>query len=491
MELGFGAVGARAGNVYWESEAEPGRLELLHAFGMPAEQVERLHRLTGDARLPSAEAFRTGQPVWLECRAEIVARYPELTAEVAALGDEAWVGVPLTVDRPRGALGLRFAEPRPFDGEARAFVVAVARSCAQALERARLFGLQRAMAVRLATLQESTAALSAALTPAEVAEAAWRGLSRLGATRGGLLRLEEDRVVPVATFGDDPGGLLEAAALDAPAPAADAVRSGQAAWLEAPGAVAGRYPALEAHRARLGEGAWAALPLRVQGRVTGALCAALPEGRPLTPEDRGVLRALAEQCAQAFERARLFEAQARLAGRMGQLHAAAAELSGAVTPAEVAEAAGRALSPLAPVAVELYALADDRLERIGTSSVSCAEEGEGPVPLEAPHPAAEVARTGRALWLAGDEAFAARYPHLVERRALTGIRSCALVPLLAGGRTRGVLLAAFDTAGPLSPEDRGFVRLVALPCAYALERAVWRHPTPGPVPALTPATARP
>jgi GAF domain-containing protein len=488
LDLGFGAVGARAGNVYWESESEPGRLELVHAFGMPAPLMPALRRLTEDARLPSAEAFRSGQAVWLQDRAEILARYPELSTEVEALGDQAWVGVPLTVDRPRGALGLRFAQSQRLDEEARRFLLAVARCCAQALERARLFGVQRAMAARLATLQDSTAALAAALTPGQVAAAAWRGLSRLGASRGGLLRLVgDDRTELVAGFGagGEGAGLLDAGALAASTPAGEALLAGQPAWLETPTAIRARHPGLEPHRARLGEGAWAVVPLVVQGRTAGALCAALPEGRPLVPEDRGVIRALAEQCAQAFERARLFEAQARLAGRMGQLHAAASELSGAVTPAEVAEAAARALSPLAPVAVELYALAGDRLERVAARGDTCAEEGEGPVALEASHPAAEVARTGRALWLGGDEALAARYPHLVERRARSGIRSCALVPLLAAGRTRGVMLVGFPGGQPLAPEDRGFVRLVALPCAYALDRSVWRHPTPGPLPPLS------
>jgi hypothetical protein len=49
-----------------------------------------------------------------------------------------------------------------------------------------------------------------------------------------------------------------------------------------------------------------------------------------------------------------------------------------------------------------------------------------------------------------------------------------------------VLLVGFDVARAVAPEDRGYVRLVALPTAHALERAVWRHPTPPAVRAVTP-----
>jgi hypothetical protein len=41
-----------------------------------------------------------------------------------------------------------------------------------------------------------------------------------------------------------------------------------------------------------------------------------------------------------------------------------------------------------------------------------------------------------------------------------------------------VLLVGFAAARRIQVEDRSYLRLVALPCAAALERAVWRHPTP-------------
>jgi GAF domain-containing protein len=126
-------------------------------------------------------------------------------------------------------------------------------------------------------------------------------------------------------------------------PAADAVLGGRPVFLEGAEAMRATYPALEAERARRGDGAWAAVPLLVEGRTIGALSFALAEGGRLAQDDRLLVVALAQQGAQALERARLFEAQDRLNRRMASMHAAAAALSGAVTAAEVAASATRAL----------------------------------------------------------------------------------------------------------------------------------------------------
>ncbi len=55
--------------------------------------------------------------------------------------------------------------------------------------------------------------------------------------------------------------------------------------------------------------AWAALPLVAEGQVLGAMGLSFGREGALRPEDRALAVALAQQCAQAFERARLFEAE--------------------------------------------------------------------------------------------------------------------------------------------------------------------------------------
>jgi len=218
----------------------------------------------------------------------------------------------------------------------------------------------------------------------------------------------------------------------------------------------------------------------------GALSFTLAEAGRLAADDRLLAVALAQQGAQALERARLFEAQERLNRRMASMHAAAAALSGAVTTAEVAAAVARALEPVGAGVVELFTIEQgERVRPVARQGQGGgAGLGEAPLHVDTHHPVADVARTGKALWLETPEAFLSRWPHLGPARARAGLEACALLPLLAGGRTLGVLLVGFAAPRRILVEDRGYLRLVALPAASALERAVWRHPTPVAVPAV-------
>jgi len=135
---GLTSLGAVAG---WLVELSAGgdALEALRARGYPDEIVERFRRFGLDAPVPLADAVRTGEPVYLENSEERDRRYP-LLHEFTALGNGAWVSVPLVVEgRAIGGIGLTFREARAFDAEQRAFVLALARQSAMALERARLF----------------------------------------------------------------------------------------------------------------------------------------------------------------------------------------------------------------------------------------------------------------------------------------------------------------------------------------------------------------
>ena len=102
--------------------------------------------------------------------------------------------------------------------------------------------------------------------------------------------------------------------LDAPRPLAEVVRTGEPAWYESVQALRARYPEFAAIVARMGYGAWAALPLRTNSDVVGAIALGFHEPRTFSAEERSLALTVAQQSAQALERARLCEAerQARL-----------------------------------------------------------------------------------------------------------------------------------------------------------------------------------
>lgn len=472
FDRGLGLVGARAVTLFWERA--PGELELVHGLGLSEEFVQHYRRIAADAPLPCAEAYRRGEPVWLGNLAAILARFPEVGALISAEGDLAWAAIPLVADRSRGALGLRFDTERGFDSEERDFVVAVARQSAQALERARLYEAQKRLADQLRALQATTGALSAALLPAEVAAVVFRGLLGLG-VQGALIfyRSSNDRLELLFGHGDDPGLRARFAAIpiDERAPHTDAFRSGEPVWLDGPAAIRAAYPELDAERARRGEGAWVAVPLRMESRSVGVLLLTFPEGRRPGEEDRSFVLALAQQAAQALERARLFDSQRRLTERLTQIHSAAAALSGAATPRGVAEAAFRGLAALGASAADLHALeGPDRLVLVARHGIPVVPIGTV-VSIEAPGPAAEVVRTGKALWLASPEEIAGRFPELEDQRATRQEGAWAVVPLLAGGETLGALTVGFPGPHRFEPDEKAFVRMLAMPCAQALERA--------------------
>lgn len=311
FDRGLALVEARAITLFWEGAT--GELELLHGLGLSEAFVQRHRILSSDSSLPIAEAFRTGEPVWLGTPEAIAARSPEAAEIAREEGDAAWAAIPLLAGRSRGALGLRFDEPRPFDEEERGFVVAVARQCAEALERAHLFEGQRRLAERLRQVYSTAAALSGAATPSHVADAAFRGLTALGACAASIHALDgPERLVLLARRGPALPGEDRPLPVDAPAPAPEVVRTGKALWLESPQEIDERFPLLAGERAARGEGAWAVVPLLAGGTSLGALSIAYPNPHRIEAEEKTFVRMLAIPCAQALERARLSEEALRL-----------------------------------------------------------------------------------------------------------------------------------------------------------------------------------
>jgi GAF domain-containing protein len=460
LERGLSLVGARAVSLFLERE--PGVLALVRAVGLSEQFRTRLHVISAEDRLPHSDAFRTGEPVWLRDPGEIAARYP-LAANLASdEGDRAWAALPLVLDRrPRGAIGLRFADPRAFVAEDRAFIEAVTRQCAQAVDRARLYDAERRLAGRIARLQLATSELSAAVTPQEVGAVALRELLASGARAGAVLHrgaagdlelvvahgLDARAQAPVARLADEP--------VD---PGRRWIGSREALAAEAPSLAAALDPALDP---------WVAVPMRVEGRDVGVIVLALEAERTLDDDARGDAVALAQQCAQALERARLFEAHRRHGERLARVQSAAASLSGAATLRDVAEVAAGAMSAIGASGAELHAL--DRADRL-----TLVPRADGPRPassLDAPTLAGEVVRTGRAVWLASRAELELRFPHEAADPARAKEHAWAAVPLLASGETLGALTVAFATARPIGEDERAFVRLVAAPSAEALARA--------------------
>jgi len=145
VKRGLKAFDAKAVGVTVPISTE--ELDVILQVRYPARSVAPWLRIRIDSDDPRADAFRTGEAIWLESPEEFVRRYPHLREKMR--GDGAWAVVPMMAHgRPLGVITFTFAAPRSFDLEERHFISFIASKYGQALERARLSEAERSARAR-------------------------------------------------------------------------------------------------------------------------------------------------------------------------------------------------------------------------------------------------------------------------------------------------------------------------------------------------------
>ena len=95
------------------------------------------------------------------------------------------------------------------------------------------------------------------------------------------------------------------------------------------------------------------------------------------------------------------------------------------------------------------------------------------LPLEAPVPLAEVARSGEPVFLDSEPALR-RYQHWGDAMIRAGASAAAIVPVWANGELRGVLGLAWARPQHFDEDERAFVLTLGVMCAQAIMRAYLR-----------------
>jgi PAS domain S-box-containing protein len=174
---------------------------------------------------------------------------------------------------------------------------------------------RKEMEMRNERLLRFTTALSKAVTPVEVAEVVVvQGLEVMGAHLGIVALLDEHgkfvRMINRRGVPDELVELFSVLPVEANAPLPDAVREGQPVWVRSPEEYREHYPTWASEvRPRTKTQAVAALPLRIGNRIIGGIELSFPQPVEFSPNERNFLITAASLCAQAMERARLFEAE--------------------------------------------------------------------------------------------------------------------------------------------------------------------------------------
>jgi serine phosphatase RsbU (regulator of sigma subunit)/anti-sigma regulatory factor (Ser/Thr protein kinase) len=467
--------------------------DAAHVWAVHADGFEVVHREPADEALPvgtvlPASDFRVLPRAVAERRHAFVRDVPStlegLAYEAAAAaGTQTTLRVPIVVaGEPNRLLVLEWVRdlPEPDAG----FVALVRRFADQAglalehaeLQEAQEEGIRRAAETR--RLLRLTAALAGATTLDEVSDVILdQCRDDLGAMAGVVGRVVEhtDEFELLRSFGFEEGMMerWQRFLLESDLPLADAMRRNEIVAL---GSVEDRdrlYPGLAGEPTRGNRGSWLSIPLPFGERAVGGVALAFGGPRSFTDRELDLVRALGRQAGQAFERARLLEAEQQARGRaeraaagLAQLHALSTTLSVALDANELAVAASTQIAAVLDVrSVGVYGLdGSEVLELLGGVGALDVDRGLPGISLGAHNPLADAFREETTLWLEQSEDWAS-YAEASDLAWPLGA-----VPLFAQGRPIGVLVVMLAPDRSSDPEQRRFVETVARQVAPPLDR---------------------
>ena len=325
------------------------RTEVARLVGYPEGRGPSAHELS--IKSPISDAVDRGQPVTFESRVARAAEYPGAAADWSQDPFEASFVVPLLIGiRVVAVVQLDFASPRESTAEDREYLAALAHSGAHALDRAWQLEFAergraaaetlradadrelterrsvehalrssetryRALAARTSRLHALSAALSEAVTMEAVARAViTHGRVVVGATAGEVLLLV-DEGTQLEILHAEADGRHDAG--DARVPVEDglcataAVKTGLPVFITSLEDWQQRFWRSASVAADGGYQSSATMPLLVEGAPAGVLTFHFTVPVNFDEEYRALLLSVAQHCAQALDRARLYESTQR------------------------------------------------------------------------------------------------------------------------------------------------------------------------------------
>jgi signal transduction histidine kinase len=302
------------------AHVDPAKKEMAYAW-------RRRYPINWNSPRGVAQVVRTGQPELYpeitEAMLQANVSDPEYLHLLRQLQLRSIIIVPLVArGQTLGAMTFIWAESgNHYDEQDLTLAETLVSRAAIALDNARLYEAeQRArqtieeFARRMTSLQDITAALSEAVASTQVALVIIeKGLPVLGAAGGVITLLNEARTdLEILHFGGYSPELMEkwgrCFPVDTPVPLAEAAQTGTPVFITSLDEMITRYPALIEHRVSDSQ-AFAALPLSLEGHTIGVLGLSFTRAKIFSEEEREFMLTLARQCAQALERARLYEVE--------------------------------------------------------------------------------------------------------------------------------------------------------------------------------------
>jgi signal transduction histidine kinase len=289
------------------------RLETVGLVGHPPEYQgywSRLHGFPLTSHPIISDVFHTRTPLFIETKAELLRRYPEMVSSTATSPKNAWAFLPLIASgRAIGCCIVSFARSRSFSEEERTLLTALSGLVAQGLERARLYDAEHARAQEQAALRRAATIVACSPVSTEVFSAVAVEMGRIiGADSTAIERCEPDGTVTVVGSWSRPG----APQLFTPGsrlPVEDGSVSALVLQTWQPSRAT-------SNKDVPGEGEVVGSPVVVEGHLWGAVIAfsAGPEPLPEDTEERmfDFIELVATAIAKAESRAELVASRARV-----------------------------------------------------------------------------------------------------------------------------------------------------------------------------------
>jgi signal transduction histidine kinase/CheY-like chemotaxis protein/putative methionine-R-sulfoxide reductase with GAF domain len=472
IDEAISAIGASTAAL-WQLQGPD--IVLAIQVGSPSSVIENVSRIGIAEGGALAEAVRSRTPQYLESRA--VAQERNQFQEVRWAVIEAAAFVPLVAhDRLLGVIGLGFAQPRRFDSGERELIELFAGHVAQAIARGRDDRAQRFLA-------EASSSLAGSLDAHSVLQ------------RVGELIVEEfaDWCFVDLTRAD---GSLERAIVAHADPADHALaeelrRVGAPMTTGVPNVIESQKPLIierlseqdltrtqhDAQGGRLARALRAqsvlCVPMSVGGRAIGAITW-IGRTRSLDARDVQIAAQIARAAAASLDNARLYQAEAASARRLGKLYELTVALSSARTPEDVANVTTQ-LGAEATGALSGFVWMRDSsgaMRAIGAHAPIEWVRQWSVLPAGTSLPAHRVIETGESVWMESTDNYEREAPAaFASARAAGRVNAFVALPLVVGGARRGVLSLSWQGNHHFEPDERTLLLAIARSCEQALERA--------------------
>ena len=318
------AVGADAAGLTVRTEDDPTMLQVLAGSAFDDVLVAGWRRHPIDTPMPSPEIIRTGRPIFVETRTELLARFPRVQrTEEEGQRFGGFAGVPVALgDDVLGSLALGFHRDHMVPPEERGLLLSMAHQVAIALTRIRATEDERRARAEAEQAEDRLRKLQA------VSDAA-NASTGLGELVGKVLPVVRDAVssdgASFLMLSDDGRELLIKGKVGDEEEGAGEVSIPLGAG--ASGRIADSGTALVIGELKPDDVVSAALrtrrsyvgvPVRVGGRVVGVLHASSGEPDAFDHDDADFLQSIADSLAVTIDRARLFDQRDRMASALGR-----------------------------------------------------------------------------------------------------------------------------------------------------------------------------